>query len=79
MKLSNEANAAAKKAQLVRLKAKGTPEYGALYASQPAQIRIAAEQGAQRKAEHEAKNALSTAILKSSAEAVKIFGSLEVK
>ena len=79
MKLSNEARAAAKEAQMVRLKAKGTPEYPALYASQPAEIRIAAEQGAKRKAEREAKNALSAAILKSSTEAVEIFGSLEVK
>ncbi len=79
MILSEEARAAAKKAQLARLAARGTPEYPALYASQPAQVRKAAEQGAIRKAERDAKNALSDAMQKSANEAVEIFGNLEVK
>lgn len=79
MQLSEDTRAAQKKAQLARLAAKGTPEYLALYASQPEQIRIAAEQGAQRKAERDAKNALNAAKLKAANEAVEVFGSLEVK
>jgi hypothetical protein len=79
MKLSEETRAARKKAQLSRLAAKGTPDYPALYASQPEQVRIAVEQGAQRKAQREAKDALNQAVLKSSNEAVEVFGNLEVK
>jgi len=79
MQLSDEARAAAKEAQLARLAAKGTPEYPALYASQPEQIRIAAEQGVQRKALHDAKGALSTAKLQAANEALEVFGNLEVK
>ncbi len=75
----DEVRAAQKKAQLARLAAKGTPEYPALYASQPEQIRKAAEQGAIRKAERDAKNALRDAMQKSANEAVEIFGNLEVK
>ncbi len=81
MILSEETRAARKKAQLTRLAAKDTDieNYPALYASQPEQQRIAAEQGAQRKAQREAKDALNQAALQSANEAVDVFGSLEVK
>ena len=79
MIVSESTQKARKKAQLARLAAKGTPGYGALYASQPEQQRIAAEQGAQRKAVRDAKNALNAAALQSANEAAEVFGNLEVK
>jgi len=78
MQLSEETQAARKKAQLARLAAKGTPGYPALYASQPEQIRIAAEQGKARQAEREAKNAINAAKLKAANEAVDVFSNAEV-
>ena len=56
---SPEARAARKKAQLARDAASSKPGFAALYASQPHEIRIAAEQGAIRKAERAAKNAIA--------------------
>ncbi len=58
---SPEARASRKKAQLARDAASTKPGFAELYASQPDQIRIAAEQGAIRKAERAAKNAIATA------------------
>ena len=63
MQLSQEAHTARKRAQLARLAAKGSPEYPAIYAAQPEQIRIAKEQGAARKVIRDAKNAINTAAL----------------
>lgn len=56
---SPEARAARKEAQLARDKASTKPGFAELYASQPDQIRIHAEQGAIRRAERAAKNAIA--------------------
>ncbi len=74
MFVSEAANAAAKKAQLARLALKGTPEYPAMYAKQPEQIRIAAEQQAARKVRRDAKEALQAGALSDAAGALAVFG-----
>ncbi len=73
MQLSPSTKAAQKTAQLSRLAAKGKPGYAALYASQPEQIRIAAEQGKARKAIRAAKEALNLGARKAANEAVDVF------
>jgi len=79
MILSKQAMAARKEAQKTRLAAKGSDEYPALYASQPEQMRIAAEQGAARKILHDQKNSDSAAALEAAHDAVDVFGQMEVK
>ena len=61
MKCSPEARAARKKAQLARDAASTKPGFAELYASQPHEIQVAAEQGAIRRAERAAKNAIAIA------------------
>ena len=78
MFISNEVQAASKRAQLARLKAKGTPEYPALYASQPEQVRIAAEQKAKRAVRREMKEALEASGIRTANEAVAVFGSVNL-
>ncbi len=73
MILSQAARDAAKKAQLARLALKGTPEYPEMYAKQPEQIRIAAEQRAARKVRREAKEALEATALSDAAGALAVF------
>ncbi len=75
MFISTEVQAARKKAQLVRLAAKGTPEYPELYAAQPEQVRIAAEQKKARAVRREMKEALEAAGIRTANEAVAVFGS----
>jgi hypothetical protein len=58
---STEARAARKKAQLARDAASTKPGFAELYASQPHEKKIAAEQGAIRRAERAAKNAIALA------------------
>jgi hypothetical protein len=76
--ISSETQAARKKAQLARLAAKGSPEYAAIYAQQPEQLIIAAEQGAARKAVREAKAAHNTAALVAANVAAGDFGNIKV-
>jgi hypothetical protein len=76
--MTTQTQTARKEAQLARLKAKGTPEYPALYASQPSQLRKAVTYNAQRKVVRDAKNAANAEILKDANEAVDVFNSLEV-
>jgi len=78
MYISVEVQAAKKRAQMARIAAKGTPEYAALYASQPAQVRIAAEQKAQRAVRREMKQALEAEGIKTANEAVSVFGSVDL-
>lgn len=73
MQVSQSTRSAQKTAQLARLAAKGKPGYGALYASQPEQVRIAAEQGKERKAIRDAKNSLNLAALKAAGETADVF------
>jgi hypothetical protein len=75
---SLEARAAAKKAQLARLAKKGTPEYPALYAAQPQQQRKAAANAVERKAFHDAKQAVNKIALMQANEAAEVFGDIEV-
>ncbi len=80
--LSELARAAKKDAQLNRLKVKGTSGYSKLYASQPAQVKIAAEQGAARQAERAIKNAVSATVEQDEIAAAGVFaaaGNLESK
>ncbi len=72
---SSEARAARKKAQLARDAAATKPGFAAVYASQPGQIRIAAEQGAIRKAERAAKNALAALSHADASASAEIFSS----
>lgn len=76
MFISNEVQAAKKSAQIARIAAKGTPEYPTLYASQPEQIRIAAEQKKERAVRREAKEVLEAAGIRTANEAVSVFGSV---
>lgn len=78
MFISNEVQAACKKAQIVRLAAKGTPEYPALYAAQPEQVRKAAEQQKERAVRREVKQALEAAGIRTANEAVATFGSVDL-
>ena len=70
---SPEARTAAKKAQLARLAAKGSPEYPALYASQPEQIRKGAEQRAERAKHREMKAAVIALATSEANKAVDVF------
>ena len=74
MMLSPAARAAAKQAQLARLKHKGTPEYPALFASQPEQVRKAEENRIARKKLHDEKNAGSITAISEASGAVAVFG-----
>ena len=58
---SPEARAARKTAQLARDAAATKPGFAELYASQPHELKVAAEQGAIRRAERAAKNAIAIA------------------
>ena len=76
MILSEEERAARKRAQVARIGAKGTPEYPALYAKQPEQIRIAAKALSVREAEREAQEALKRATIAAGDDAVALWGSV---
>ena len=77
---SAEEREALKKAHLARLAAKGSPDYPALYASQPEQQRKAAANAAARKAERDAKDAIQRATVDAAAGAVDAFsGGLSTK
>ncbi len=71
---SEEERLANKKQQLARLAAKGTPQYPVLYAKQPEQIRLAAENKAQRAIEREAKDAFVRAIVAAGEDAASLWG-----
>lgn len=79
MTLSVAARSAAKKAQIARLAAKGSPDYPAIYAKQPDQIRIAAEQGAARKVRRDEKKAQDAAALSAAEIGASDFGSIALK
>lgn len=79
MQLSEDARAAQKEAQLARLAAKGSPEYPQIYAQQPDQIRIAAEQGAARAKERALKNSAEGFAVGDAAAAVADFGNIATK
>ena len=68
--------AARKKAQRARIAAKGSKEYSKLYASQPDQVRIAAEQTAARKVRRAAQLAIENAIGADAAASADSFGNL---
>ena len=78
MNLLEKTRAAEKEAQLARLAAKGTPEYPALYAAQPSQLRKAAGYNATRALQRDAKNAVNQTKLDDATEAAGAFGTLEV-
>lgn len=71
---SPEARAARKKAQLARNEAQTKPGFAELYASQPHEIKVAAEQGAIRRAERAAKNAVAIAAHADAVTSAEIFG-----
>ena len=73
---SLEAQKAAKMAQLARLGAKGSPDYAALYAAQPAQVRKAEEQRAERQKEARIRDAIQTGIAVDAVGAAEAFGSI---
>ena len=79
MSSSEATRAAAKKAQLARLAAKRSPDYPKVYAAQPEQVRIAAEQGAARKAVRDAKLAIDAVAASNAAAATESFSSLSTK
>ncbi len=79
MTVSEDTRAAQKEAQLTRLAAKGSPDYPKIYAQQPDQIRIAAEQGAARAKEHAIKNAAEVVAAGDAAAAVEGFGNIATK
>jgi len=68
-----EVRKALKKQQLARLAAKGTPEYPALYAAQPEQVRKAAEYGAERKIRRDLKEAAKVRAIVEAAEGADVF------
>lgn len=68
-----------KEAQLARLAAKGTPEYGDIYAAQPDQIRIKAEQYAVRQEVRAIKLAADTEASSDADAAVAAFSNLSTK
>ena len=70
---SEEERVARKAGQLARLTRKGDPDYPVLYAQQPDQIRLAAEQKAQRAAEREAKDALKRAVIAAGEDAASLW------
>lgn len=75
----SEAEAATrKKAQLARLAKKGTPEYGKLYARQPAQQRLAAVYKTQRQAARVLRLATKTQANSDAEGAIETFGNMEV-
>lgn len=65
--------AALKEQQLARLAAKGTPEYPALYAAQPEQLRLAAEYEAERKIRRDIKAAAKAVALREANEGANVF------
>lgn len=73
MRMSEEARAIRKKAQLARLATKTQPGYPALYASQPHQIAIAAEQGAERRLARSIRNQAQTAAIAAAESATSVF------
>ncbi|KKL67091.1 hypothetical protein LCGC14_2138450 [marine sediment metagenome] len=73
-----EVRKALKKQQLARLAAKGTPEYPALYAAQPEQVRKAAEYGAERKIRRDLKEAAKVRAIVEAAEGAKVFEGADV-
>jgi len=79
MSLPEQVQASRKKAQLARLAAKGSPEYPAIYAAQPDQIRRAAEQGAVRQKVREAKAAAVTEASLDADAAIAAFGGISTK
>ncbi len=72
-KIDPEVRKALKKQQLARLAAKGTPEYPALYASQPEQLRKAAENQAERKAIRDLKESAKARALIEAGEGASVF------
>ena len=68
-----EVRKALKKQQLARLAAKGTPEYPALYAAQPEQLRLAAEYQAERKIRRDFKEAAKARALIEAGEGASVF------
>ena len=68
-----EVRKALKKQQLERLAAKGTPEYPALYASQPEQLRKAAEYQADRKIRRDLKEAAKLRAIVEANEGASVF------
>lgn len=79
MSFSAETQTALKTAQLLRLEAKGEPGYGALYAAQPSQMRKAAAYRAERKLEHDSKNAENVQALADAQEGANAFASITTK
>ena len=71
--LTVEAQKVKKAAQVARLAAKGTKGYSKLYASQPAQIRIAVEQTAARRKARAVMDAASLAAVEDEKAAADIF------
>ena len=67
--MSAEERAALKKQQLARLAAQGSENYSELYASQPEQLRLAAEDKAKRQIERDAKNAVKRATIQAGEDA----------
>ncbi len=78
MSLAETARAAEKKAQLARLAAKGSPDYPIIYAQQPQQLRIAAEQAVVRKARRDAKKALLAGAISDASGAVSAFATVKL-
>ena len=76
---SQQTRAKQKEAQLARLAAKGTPEYGEIYAAQPDQIRIQAEQYAARQEERALKLAGDIEANSDADAAVAAFSSISTK
>ncbi len=68
-----EVRKALKKQQLLRLAAKGTPEYPALFAAQPEQLRKAAEYGAVRKITLDFKEAAKLRAIVEANEGASVF------
>ncbi len=68
-----EVRKALKTQQLQRLAAKGTPEYPALYASQPEQLRKAAEYQAERKIIRDLKTAAKLRAIVEASEGAAVF------
>ena len=75
MLLSEEARATRKTAQLARLARRADPDYPAIYASQPHEIKKGAEQRAQRQLERALKNQAATAAIANAEAATSVFNS----
>lgn len=74
MILTEQARAVRKKAHKARLAAKGTKNYSTMYASQPAQLRKAAENAVKRQALIEAKRNEDSQAVEEAQGATEVFG-----